>query len=44
MHELAGYCNTQTMKIEGFLKGQSISALSDTSSINSIMDSKITND
>ena len=41
VHALAGYSNPRTMKIEGFLKRQSVTVLIDTSSTNNFMDSKV---
>ncbi|RWW49156.1 hypothetical protein BHE74_00044714 [Ensete ventricosum] len=41
MHALAGYANTQTMKIDGFLKHQPITVLIDTGSTNNFMDNKV---
>ncbi|RWW56443.1 hypothetical protein BHE74_00036841 [Ensete ventricosum] len=41
VHALAGYANTQTMKIEGFLNHQPVTILIDTESTNNFMDNKV---
>ncbi|RRT56637.1 hypothetical protein B296_00028643 [Ensete ventricosum] len=41
IHTLVGYANSQSMKVDGFLKHQPITILIDTESTNNFMDSKM---
>ncbi|RZS21607.1 hypothetical protein BHM03_00054264, partial [Ensete ventricosum] len=41
VHALAGYSNSQTMKVGGLLKQQPITVLIDTSSTNNFLNSKV---